>query len=166
MGNTFYTSDTHFFHKRIIEYCNRPFSSIEEMNEILIQRWNEKVKPNDTVYHLGDFIWSSSVEKIREICSRLNGQKILVYGNHDDKKQLLNSGCFKCYNYFDFKYHDKFIVLFHYPIQEWNKKFHGAIHLHGHCHGTIENIKNRFDVGVDSHNFYPISLEEIYENCN
>ena len=162
MDNDFITSDSHWFHKKIIEYCNRPFSSIEEMNEVLIQRWNEVVKPKDTVYHLGDFIWSSSIIKIKEICDRLNGKKILIFGNHDDKKQLLNSGCFsQCFSYYDFKFKDKFIVLSHYPMEVWNKKHHGAVHFHGHCHGTLERIiPNRFDAGVDSHNYYPISLEE------
>ena len=162
--NLFFISDNHYFHKNIIKYCNRPFSSVEEMNEELIKRNNSVVKTNDLCYYLGDFGFTSK-ENIIKICNRLNGRKIIIFGNHDNRKAITNSGCFeRIFTYFDFKYDDNFICLFHYPISEWNKKFHGSIHLHGHCHGNLkEIIPNRIDVGVDSHNFYPWSWEEIKE---
>ena len=137
------------------------------MNEEMIKRHNEVVKPNDTFYHLGDVIWGSSLQKTQEFLNRLNGKKILIFGNHDDKKTLIASHCFQqYYHYYDFKLDGEFIVLFHYPIEEWNKKFHGSIHLHGHCHNTLQNfLPKRIDIGVDSHNFYPWSWEEIKKEC-
>lgn len=158
----FFKSDEHFYHRKVIEYCKRPFSSVEEMNEEIIKRHNEIVKKNDLCYYLGDFGFTSKTNIIK-LCNRLNGRKIYIYGNHDDKRSIKNSLCFEnIYSYFDFKYDDNFIVLCHYPIEEWNKKVHGSIHLHGHCHGNLSHkILKRFDVGVDTNNYYPYSWETI-----
>jgi|SRR6478735_1148981 len=78
----FFTSDTHFGHARIIELCDRPFKSVEHMDETLINNWNETVSPGDIVYHLGD-VALGSWDRWDGILSRLNGHKILVVGNHD-----------------------------------------------------------------------------------
>ena len=80
--NIFFVSDTHFAHENIIKYCNRPFKSIEEHDEALIERWNEKIDKDDIVFHLGDFAFASE-EYIKSILDRLNGKKYLVFGNHD-----------------------------------------------------------------------------------
>ena len=82
LSNTWFTSDTHYWHSNVIKYCNRPFSSVEEMNEALIDNWNAVVKDGDTVFHLGDVIFAG-VTKAREIIPRLKGNKILIRGNHD-----------------------------------------------------------------------------------
>ena len=82
MANIYVTSDTHFNHKNIIEYCNRPYSSVEEMNKAIIDNWNSVVKDEDTVYVLGDFCLGGK-EAIKELCSQLKGHKILIKGNHD-----------------------------------------------------------------------------------
>ena len=79
----FIISDTHFGHENIIKYCNRPFSSVEEMDEKMIKNWNETVSNNDVVLHLGDFGLGKK-EYIASIVKRLNGKKILIMGNHDN----------------------------------------------------------------------------------
>jgi calcineurin-like phosphoesterase family protein len=79
---TFFTSDTHFSHARIIDLCNRPFGSVTEMNEMLVHNWNALVRPDDTVYHLGDVALGPIEDSLKYI-QRLNGYKILVVGNHD-----------------------------------------------------------------------------------
>jgi len=79
--NIFFTSDTHFGHKNILKYCNRPFVNVEEMDEVMIERWNGRIGKNDSVYHLGDFSFSSNPKTYFE---RLNGKKILIIGNHDN----------------------------------------------------------------------------------
>ena len=84
MNNTFVISDTHFGHANIIEYCNRPFETVEEMDSYMINQWNKTVKDNDIVIHLGDFAFGTG-EEIRKYASQLNGKKILVQGNHDRK---------------------------------------------------------------------------------
>src|SRR3989344_4017153 len=78
----FITADHHFNHKNIIEYCKRPFKTVEEMNETMIERWNRRVGKDDLVIHLGDFGLGNK-EKINEIRKRLNGTIILIKGNHD-----------------------------------------------------------------------------------
>ena len=80
----FYISDTHFGHKNVLKYDNRPYFTVAEMDADLIRRWNNAVKPTDTVYHLGDFSWLKPAEE-SEILQQLNGTKILIRGNHDYK---------------------------------------------------------------------------------
>lgn len=81
LENTHATSDEHFYHTRVIEYCNRPFATVEEMNEIMILKWNQVVKPTDTVFCFGDF--SMAFRSVELFTKRLNGYKILIAGNHD-----------------------------------------------------------------------------------
>ena len=91
------TSDLHFGHTNIIEYENRPFKDVEQMNNYLIEIWNEKVKVDDIVYILGDFSWYNGI-KTNEILEKLNGQKILIRGNHDSnflKDNKFNKELFK-----------------------------------------------------------------------
>ena len=80
----FFTSDHHFGHKRIIELAKRPFTSVDEMDEYMIVRWNDRVKPGDTIYHVGDFAFTDHDPYLR----RLNGQKFLVPGNHDHSNRV------------------------------------------------------------------------------
>jgi len=81
MSNTWFTSDLHFFHNNVIAYCNRPYTSVEQMNEMLVKNWNDLVQPQDTVYCLGDF--SLALRPVELYTPRLNGYKILIAGNHD-----------------------------------------------------------------------------------
>ena len=172
----FYTADLHFNHKKIIEYCNRPFSNIEDMNNTIINNWNNKVSKNDTVYILGDFGYVQGKEA-KEILSKLNGNKYLIIANHDKflNDKSFNKNSFKdIYYYCELKDCNKKVVLFLYPIFEWNGYYHNSIHLFGHVHISnkfYSNIppifKNKaFNVGVDVNNFEPVSLEEILEKEN
>ena len=79
----FFTSDQHYGHFNIIRYCNRPFSSVEEMDETLIQNHNKKVRQSDIVYMVGDLAFHKDRAQIIALLKRLNGRKILVTGNHD-----------------------------------------------------------------------------------
>lgn len=92
-----FTSDNHFWHENIIQYCDRPFDSVEEMNQEMIKRWNKKVKPNDLIYILGDFAYITNTEDYKQLLSELNGVKILIKGNHDKLSEIraLNLG-FNC----------------------------------------------------------------------
>lgn len=169
MSNIFFTSDHHFGHKNIIKYANRPFSSVEEMNEVMIERWNEKISTGDTVYHLGDFALCSP-NQLTTIIDRLNGKICLLKGNHE-KAALACAAKFEWLK----DYHElvvadpafpqgrQLIVLFHYALRVWNASHWGAYHLYGHSHGSLEDIATTrsFDVGVDCHNFYPLSYEEV-----
>lgn len=172
---TFFTSDTHFGHANIIKYCNRPFKSMEQMDDEMIRRWNSKVSKEDRVFHLGDFAFHKP-ERIRDIVKNLNGTIFVVPGNHD--KPLFKA--LDKYNdlvtslkitIVDPLYSKTFttddqevkIIMCHYAMKVWDQSHFGSFHLYGHSHGTLaENPNSRsMDVGVDTNNFYPWELDEI-----
>lgn len=164
-----FTSDHHFGHKNIIKYTSRPFGDVKEMDAELIKRWNEKVQPNDEVYHLGDFSLGWPKDLIR-VLNKLNGKIYLILGNHDATALKCEDRFEWVKDYFELEVDDEnaprgkqLIVLFHYAMRVWNRSHHGSFHLYGHSHGTLDDLKNSrsFDVGVDSHNFYPLSYEEV-----
>lgn len=154
-----FISDTHFGHKNIIKYCNRPFNNVHEMDEALIRNWNETVGQDDMVYHVGDFAMGSDPAKILR---RLNGSKILIKGNHDKRPQTAH-GWSEIHNYLEIYIENQFIVLFHYSMRVWNKSHHGAWMLYGHSHNTLPDDPNSksIDVGVDCHDYRPISFEDV-----
>lgn len=152
----YFTSDTHFGHANILKYSNRPFKDVKEMDEAIVENWNKTVKQNDEIYHLGDVIFS----KDHSILKRLNGKKTFLYGNHD------KNASWNYIYYKELKYKKNLFILSHFPFLTWNKSKYGSIHLHGHCHGTINDLNKslkRFDVGVDCYNFTPVSIEQIIE---
>lgn len=165
--NTYFSSDMHFRHKNIIKYSNRPYASIEEMQEGLIANHNSRVRPQDWWFHLGDFAFAP-YEYIASIVKRLNGKKVMLPGNHDNWEHLLK---LKEAGLVDHVFRDWFgkignhrFHLYHFPIQSWEGAHHGTIHLHGHSHGsTTSPDMLRLDVGVDCHNWFPISYKEIAE---
>lgn len=154
MANTWISSDLHFFHKKIMEFCpdTRPWGSVEEMNEALVDAWNTSVQPNDTIYFLGDFSFGRA-EPTREILSRLQGNKYLVRGNHDG---VLSGGLEK--QYFQYAYglmtHNiagHKVVMCHYPLARWERAHYGSLHFYGHEHGNFQNVGRSMDVGWDAH---------------
>jgi len=151
-----FTSDTHFDHDRVCEYCKRPWADVEEMNEALIANWNAAVRPGDVVYHLGDFAF----RRHRYFAERLNGQIVLIEGTHDkmsahDKKAFTLVGPLHVIK------QEPPIVLCHYAMRVWPMSHYGAWHLFGHSHGHLEPQGKSFDVGVDAWGFRPVSLDEV-----
>lgn len=170
--NTFFTSDTHFSHRNIIKYCNRPFKDEKEMDETLIMNWNSVVRPEDTIYHLGD-VGFTDEDKLYRILKRLNGSIHLIWGNHDKvikKSNLLRSRfdstseLKKVYIQDDRHPKGRYeITLCHFAMRVWDKSHHGSLHLYGHSHGTLPDDPTALslDVGVDSWDFRPVSLDQI-----
>jgi calcineurin-like phosphoesterase family protein len=172
MSKKFFTADHHFGHENIIKHCHRPFASAEEMNRVMVERWNSVVKPNDIVYHVGDIAYKFNRKGLQAIREQLHGQIYLVPGNHDKvATQMLNAwhilpqcsevsvhapGIIPGQN-------SVRVVLCHYALRVWNASFHGSWHLYGHSHGTLPDLplSLSFDVGVDCTNFYPMSEEEV-----
>lgn len=165
-------SDTHFGHKNIIKYCNRPFKDLQEMHSKMIENWNNKVGPNDVVFHLGDFAFISDQKKLNDLVHSLNGSIHLIPGNHDDdasmfKHTALNGKVVVHPQLMEAKIQvedEKLRFVFcHYPMVVWNKSHHGAMHLYGHCHNTLPDNPNSLsiDVGVDCHNYEPIALDDV-----
>lgn len=138
MSKKFYIADWHYAHKNILSYDNRPFSSIEEMNSELIRRWNEAVSTDDTVYILGDMFWCNTDEAIKVLDS-LNGEKILIKGNHDRcNDRHFKSRFSKIVDYLEVEDNGKHIVLSHYPIPCFKNHFYGWYHFYGHVHISFE----------------------------
>lgn len=174
---TWFTSDQHFGHARIIEYTKRPFNSVEDMDSAMIQHWNERVKPDDVVYHLGDFTLSG-YKGFEYYLSKLNGTVFFVPGGHDERwiSGYTKIGTDRKFtvlcSLFSTKVRNVDLVLCHYPMISWEKSTHGSYLLHGHSHGGIGCIGRshegsgapsgyRMDVGVDCNNFYPVSITDI-----
>lgn len=163
---TFFTSDLHFGHENVIKYCNRPYANAATMDEELIQNWNSEVAPTDTVYILGDVFFHKLTQSMN-IMSRLNGVKHLILGNHD-KVIAKNPQLMQMFDHVHPElYHTVIdgveVALSHYPLLSWKNASRGAFMLHGHCHGGIEfdPAFRRLDVGVDVHDYKPISFERI-----
>jgi calcineurin-like phosphoesterase family protein len=179
---TFFTADTHFFHKGVIEYSNRPFKDPEEMNEELIRRWNAVVSDKDEVYHLGDFSFGSP-EKSELVACRLKGKKHLIKGNHDHKNVLkrleqhfvwIKDVHMMTVQGYPNSYapvqpmsvmpsNNQMIWLSHYAHRKWPQKHYGVWHLYGHSHGRAEDLDRSTDVGVDCWVYAPVSFEELKE---
>lgn len=176
MSKVFFTSDHHFYHANVIKYANRPFENVEEMNEVMIQNINSLVGENDSLYILGDFAFAKDAKQVIHIRSRIKCKNVhWIKGNHD--KYAFHSSVkphfLSIRDYCEIEVNGQKIVLFHFPILEWNRGHRGAWMLHGHTHGNLkipEQLKNKriTDVGVDCWNFFPVSfeqLQETFKNC-
>ena len=140
MSNRYFIADPHFGHANVIKFDQRGFDSVEEMDKVMKERWNNTVKEDDEVYILGDisFLPSSETE---ELIKSLNGEKILIMGNHDSKflKNPRIKEQFKLItSYRELYFDNKLLVLCHYPIPCFKNHLHGAYHFYGHVHNTFE----------------------------
>lgn len=167
----FFTADLHLGHKNVIKYCDRPFKTAEEMNETLIENWNNTVSDRDEIYVVGDFAFMGT-KQTELVLQRLKGKKYLVRGNHD--KSLNETTALKYFqwikDYHLLKIQERNgnlqkIVLFHYALRTWDSAHYGAWSLYGHSHGNLRDDPQALslDVGVDCHNFRPISYDEVKE---
>lgn len=178
-NNLYFTADSHFLHAKIIEYTNRPFANVEDMNDEIIRNWNDVIPGHGIVYHLGDFALGNT-EQTLNIINRLNGQIHLIRGNHEKtvmKSKVLRDKFVEIFDYAcELKVDDpeatyvsgngkQLIVLSHYPFETWRNSGHGSWHLHGHSHGNLPTADNvlRLDVGVDNPfcDFFPVSYNQI-----
>lgn len=182
----YFTSDTHFSHKNSMRYCGRPFFTVEQCDEAMIERWNSVVKPEDTVYHLGDV--SMKTEPIKRLLPRLNGKKILIVGNHDlmydyfikTRGQKFIDRMYKEYTEAGFVEIHKSgymlpgwvnIRLSHFPTRNVEDNKHndkhdlakpiddGCLNICGHVHQNWLTRGNNVNVGVDVQDFTPVSLD-------
>ena len=154
---TWITSDLHFGHDNIKKFCPETrdrFRDMEHMRETMITEWNQLVAQDDTVYMLGDVAFLPAQDAVA-IMRRLNGCKILIEGNHDRK--LLNDPVFRAcfdqvHSYLRFVHNGQLVILFHYPILEWDQMHRGSVHFYGHVHGKptgLEQYRAR-DVAFDA----------------
>ena len=181
INTTFITSDTHYGHSKIIQYSNRPFKNVDEMDEALIFNHNSKVRSSDTVIHVGDFAFAEA-NRVKQILDRLNGKMIFIPGNHDKvfvkNPQLFdrfenaaalreisknsnssNLGLHMELTYYSGKMRNS-IFISHYCNLVWNKSHRGALMLHGHSHGSLRHPypMRAMDIGVDPQHYFPVKL--------
>ena len=168
-NNVFMTSDLHFFHKNIVQYCGRPWT-FEEQTEQLISRWNSRVGEYDDVYHLGDFAFASrkQYDQVVEIIKRLNGNIHFIRGNHCDAElwemieQTRLPHVVWIKDYAKIRVQGQKVILSHYPYVTWDSAHHGSWHCFGHTHGSFEGFGKSMDVGIDAHpDFQVFSWDEI-----
>lgn len=152
---TFAVSDMHFDHANIIKLANRPFSDIKEMNDRIVENWNSVVSSGDMVYILGDITMGKSTATVFELLAKLNGRHTIIKGNHD--RNTVSD-----ISYLERKINDVDFVMFHYPIEDWNGKYKGSIHLHGHSHSNVKsNMKNRYNVCLEANDYKPVEISDI-----
>ena len=165
-----FTGDQHWGHANIIGYTNRPFDDIKEMNRVLVENWNMCIQPGDTVYHLGDFCFPRDIN-IEILLASLKGNIILIKGNHDKQKTTkyfknvyqnleMQIGPYKC-------------ILNHRPVYPKGTPDPYNDHakdidpdnydfiLSGHIHERRLFTGKSLNVGVDVHNFEPITIDEV-----
>ena len=174
----FFTADTHFGHENVIRYCHRPFASAAEMDDQLIENWNQAIGPDDIIYHLGDFTLMGK-EPASRYFKHLNGNIHVIPGGHDHRwigKGTYRSGSGHTVSILPPLHTIKvplpnndqhqLIVLCHYSLRVWDRSHYNSLHLYGHSHGNLPPLANSLDVGVDCWDYLPVSLEIIASKLN
>ena len=161
MTQVWFTADTHFGHRNIIKYCQRPYGSVEAMDHALIENWNDTVGVDDVIIHLGDIVFTGTM---KERLPLLNGHKLLIYGNHDHKRKrgkvLEHAKVLQGNKVYDIQGHK--VWMDHYPpYQNRTKIEDDVLYLAGHQHNPHPIQPDWIDVGVDAWNYRPVNFNEL-----
>jgi len=171
----YFTADTHFGHRKIIDYSLRPFASLDEHDQALTANWNAIVRPEDEVYILGDFAFARDRQDVEKTALGLNGKKYLILGNHD-QPELCQDSFEWVRDYYVLEAYGLKWVLFHFPLLIWWKQAK-TVHLYGHVHNKagkknspfqrqykfLASQERCFNVGVDVNGFAPVSAEALIQ---
>ena len=172
----YYTGDNHLEHESSINLCDRPFSTVEEMNEYMINMWNKRVKGNDTVYILGDMFFRGDIDNIKNILKRLHGKKHLIIGNHDESwlKKIDASKYFEgIHEYLFGNDGEQTFLLCHRPQITYKHENRSRMYMiHGHIHNKTNldyfpllcNRERILNAGVDINGYMPVTFHELVEN--
>lgn len=169
----YYVSDLHFGHANVIRHDNRPFADLEEMDRIMLERWNEAVGEDDDVYVVGDFCYRSG-KTADWYLRRLKGRKHLVVGNHD-WLTLRNAKAMAMFASVDrlLEIEDagRAVVLCHYPLAEWRNSRRGAWHVHGHIHtrrnatwAFMHTLPRALNAAAALNGYAPVPFDRLVEN--
>ena len=159
-------ADTHFGHSRIIQYCNRPFKTVDEMDRYLIAEWNKIVSPSDEIWHLGDFAFGDK-EYIANIARQLNGRKILVLGNHDKRGRNF---------FYDIGFEEVYkkpvtvgqLIFSHQPLTNLS---YDMFNFHGHIHNQDTSLIEGYNPGIninvsaDVIDFKPKHIDDLWDDA-
>ena len=163
----FFTSDTHYGHAKILEYCNRPFPDADTMDKIMIERWNAVVRPEDYVFHLGDFAMGSNLaERTAAIRKRLNGDITIVLGNHDRSANFYRTAGFQdarssWSGFMPPQSKCKILMRHRPPERPLPEHAEYDLILCGHVHEKWLHRGKVVNVGVDQWGFRPVTLEAL-----
>ncbi len=152
-----FTADEHYGHKRIIEYTDRPFETIQEMDSTIISNFNSVVSGEDITIHAGDFtLWKDQEGIYKKYINSLNGRHIFLKGSHDYwlRKE-------KTMQIWERKIKGKYIVVCHYAMRRWARSHYNSFQLYGHSHGKLEPVGKQWDIGVDNNKFFPVSFDMV-----
>ncbi len=172
---TFFTSDTHYGHENVRVYSHRPFFGVEDMDVTMVARCNDVCGPEDTLYHLGDFVCGVGPDKASyaaKVRVQLRvGKLVLIRGNHDPlaRNEAFNAVFDEVHDLLELKVKGigQPFVLCHYALKVWHNSHLGAYHLYGHSHGSLKDDGSRsMDVGVDCHAYTPVSALDIAAKLN
>ena len=169
----YYISDLHFGHKNVLKHDSRPFDSIEQMNKVLIAKWNAKVQDKDDVWIIGDFCYRSDQDPSVYL-KQLKGRKHLIVGNHD-KVTLNSASALKLFESVDSirRISDgaEEVVLCHFPLADWEAKHRGSYHVYGHIHNNVGDVYEfmkkqgrALNAGCMINDYEPVTLDELIEN--
>lgn len=171
----YFTSDLHLGHDSIIDLCGRPFSSVEEMDEVLIANWNARVTNADTVFVVGDLIFKNK-RPAEDYLRRLKGRKRLVVGNHDRKWMGdVDLSCFfeSVDALLEVDVCGRHVTLCHYPMMSWSHMGReSSLHAHGHIHNSrdgaywplLRTMERALNASVEVNGYMPVTLEELAAN--
>lgn len=169
----YYIADPHFGHANVIRMAQRPFESVEAMDQAMMDHWNKRVTNEDEVYIIGDFMYRSRFTAGYYL-SRLNGRKHLILGNHDKWLKDEEAGAYfeSVSQMKELTDAGKYIVLCHYPLAEWPGYYRDSLHIFGHIHNTREGEAFQYyqrnhrmlNAGVEMNHYSPVSLKELIEN--
>ena len=169
----YYISDTHFGHKNVIAHDGRPFDDVDEMDRVLIEKWNAVVGDADDVYVVGDFCYRAGRSPVWYL-SQLRGRKHLVVGNHDwrtlkDEKAVALFASVD--DLLEIEDGGRRIVLCHYPLAEWNQSMRGSWHIYGHIHNRrnttyefMRTLDHALNAGAAVNDYRPVTFDGLVEN--
>lgn len=155
-STSYHISDTHFYHDKIIKYCNRPFTNVEDMNGYIIKQWNSMIGKNDIIYHHGDFALNCDKDMVKKLVSQLNGKIILITGNHDKRSNgwFLDCGFIEVYNK---PVQMGSYILSHQPVVNLPI---GYKNIHGHIHNYDRGLNSNYiNVSCEVLNYRPIWIK-------
>lgn len=158
--NYFFTADEHFNHANSIKYCDRPFSDVKYMDDVLIKNFNNKVtnSPKNVTIHAGDFCFCKTYKEAYDnYISRLNGNHVFLMGSHDTWLK----GAKDVHEIWQKRIDGQLVVVCHYAMRTWHASHYNSFHLYGHSHGKLEPIGKSWDIGVDNNEYAPLAWEEV-----
>lgn len=163
MNNVWFTSDQHFDHAAIIDYCKRPFKNVNKMNSEIVNKYQQLVDETDTVYFLGDLSLRTSehIQYYRKLMAKLPGKKHLILGNHDSLKPFtyIDIGFISVHTSFVYQSDEIKFILNHDPAAAIVSR--NDFWLCGHIHDLFKTCKRVINVGVDVWEYYPVSLGQL-----